>query len=204
MSSDTVYASQQPTRSAPVITNHTCTCINSLTQILVTIRIDLIVIHKDLHSSFHKKKNADHFNPLLCHNICQLLMHVMIMLSTVKAELRKTDLRIHDDSGTFCHASKQEVCIMSGKTCNTIRCSIIHIEIANKMRQFIKIYYSMFIRSSTCFGRHTVHHQELKTALAVSGFAYVKDCWTLRLLDADSVQQPQRPTTSHVCKTRDC
>jgi hypothetical protein len=37
-------------------------------------------------------------------------------------------------------------------------------------------------------------HQELKTALAASDFAYVKGCWTLRLLG--SVQQPQRPTTS--------
>ena len=59
------------------------------------------------------------------------------------------------------------------------------------------------------------HHQEPKTALAASGFAYVKGywtlglldvkgCWTLRLLDADSVQQPQRPTVFHVCKTRGC
>jgi len=53
----------------------------------------------------------------------------------------------------------------------------IHIEIANKMQQCIKIYYSMF-------GRHTTYHQELKTALAASGFAYVKGCWMLWLLDA--------------------
>ena len=62
--------------------------------------------------------------------------------------------------------------------------SIIHAEIANKMQQCFEIYYSMFIWSSTCFGRHTAHHQGLKTALAASGFAYVKDCgcwscWTL-------------------------
>jgi len=62
--------------------------------------------------------------------------------------------------------------------------STIHTEIANKMQQCIKIYYSMFIWSSTCFGQHTSDHQELKTALATSGFAYVKGCWTLRLLDA--------------------
>jgi hypothetical protein len=43
-----------------------------------------------------------------------------------------------------------------------------------------------------------------QTALATSGFAYVKGCWTLRLLDAVSVQQTQRPTTFHVCKTRGC
>jgi hypothetical protein len=46
------------------------------------------------------------------------------------------------------------------------------------MQQCIKIYYSIFIWSSTCFGRHTAHHQEPKTALAASGFAYVKGCWT--------------------------
>jgi hypothetical protein len=39
-------------------------------------------------------------------------------------------------------------------------------------------YYSIFIWSSTCFGRHTVHHQEPKTALAASGFLYVEGCWT--------------------------
>ena len=51
------------------------------------------------------------------------------------------------------------------------------------MQQCIKIYYSMFILSPTCFGRHTAHRQELKTALAASGLAYVKGCWTLTLLD---------------------
>jgi hypothetical protein len=63
-------------------------------------------------------------------------------------------------------------------------------EITNKMQQCIKIYYSMFIWSSTCFGWHTAYHQETKTALAASGFAYMKGCWTLRLLDAYSIQQP--------------
>jgi len=56
--------------------------------------------------------------------------------------------------------------------------SIIHTEIADKMHQCIKIYYSMFIWSSACFRWHTTHHQELKTALAASGFAYVEGCWT--------------------------
>jgi hypothetical protein len=41
-----------------------------------------------------------------------------------------------------------------------------------------KFYYSIFIWSSTCFGRHTAHHQEPKTALAASGFSYVEGCWT--------------------------
>jgi len=41
-----------------------------------------------------------------------------------------------------------------------------------------KFYYSIFIWSSTCFGRHTAHHQEPKTALAASGFSYVEGWWT--------------------------
>jgi len=41
-----------------------------------------------------------------------------------------------------------------------------------------KCYYSIIIRSSTCFGRHTAHHQEPKSALAASGFSYVAGCWT--------------------------
>jgi len=48
------------------------------------------------------------------------------------------------------------------------------------MQQFINVfYYSIFIWSSTCFGRHTAHHQEPKTALAASV-----------------------PATTNVCKTR--
>jgi len=39
-------------------------------------------------------------------------------------------------------------------------------------------YYSIFIWSSRCFGRHTAHHQEPKTALAASGFSYLEGCWT--------------------------
>jgi len=30
----------------------------------------------------------------------------------------------------------------------------------------------MFLNCSTCFGRHTAHHQELKTVIAASGFTY--------------------------------
>jgi len=48
---------------------------------------------------------------------------------------------------------------------------------SNKMQQCIKIYF-IFIWSSTCFGWHTAHHQEPKTALRASGFACVEGCWT--------------------------
>jgi hypothetical protein len=44
-----------------------------------------------------------------------------------------------------------------------------------------RFYYSVFIWSSTCFGRHTAHHQVPKTALEASGFACVEGWWTRRL-----------------------
>ena len=51
---------------------------------------------------------------------------------------------------------------------------------SNKMKQRIKVLFHIyiFIWNSTCFGRHTAHHQEPKIALAASGFAYVEGCWT--------------------------
>ena len=59
--------------------------------------------------------------------------------------------------------------------------STIHKEKSNKMQQCIKIvYYSVSIRGSTCFGRHTAHHQKPKTVLAASGFSYMRGYWTCR------------------------
>jgi len=48
----------------------------------------------------------------------------------------------------------------------------------SKCNTVSKFYYSIFIWSSTCFGRQTAHHQEPKTALAAYGFSYVEGCWT--------------------------
>jgi len=51
-----------------------------------------------------------------------------------------------------------------------------------KIQQVATVYQNFIIPyfkwSSTCFGRHTAHHQEPKTAQAASGFAYVEGCWT--------------------------
>jgi len=44
---------------------------------------------------------------------------------------------------------------------------------ATVYQNFIIPYFKW---SSTCFGRHTAHHQEPKTAQAVSGFAHVEGC----------------------------
>jgi len=38
----------------------------------------------------------------------------------------------------------------------------------------------MFLNCSTCFGRHTAHHQELKTVIEASGFTYVFGCQPLQ------------------------
>jgi len=59
---------------------------------------------------------------------------------------------------------------------NTILRFIKKIQQDAKIYQIV--YYSIFIWSSTCFERHTAHHQEPKTALAASGFSYLEGCWT--------------------------
>jgi len=84
-------------------------------------------------------------------------------------------------------------------------CIIVKFIKKNQTRcnNVLKFYYSIFIWSSTCFGQHTAHHQEPKTALATSGFAYVEGCWTCSwwtLLGTPTT----RPTTFHVWKTRGC
>ena len=81
---------------------------------------------------------------------------------------------------------------------------------SNKMPQCIKIYF-IFIWSSTCFGQHTAHHQEPKTALAASGFCIRGRLLDVQLLDAvrpstrpDSVQQLHVQQPSTYAKTRGC
>jgi len=51
--------------------------------------------------------------------------------------------------------------------------SMIHIENPTRCNNVSFISF-IFMWSSTCFGRHTTHHQEPKTALTASGFAYVE------------------------------
>jgi hypothetical protein len=76
--------------------------------------------------------------------------------------------------------------------------STIHIEKSNKMRQCIRMYYSILIWSSTCFERHIAHHQKPKTALAASGL----HTWKVagRVFDG-RCPTTIRPTTFRVCKT---
>jgi len=68
---------------------------------------------------------------------------------------------------------------------------VFHIKNPTRCNSVSKFYF-ILIWSSTCFGRHTAHHQEPKTALATSGFAYVEGCW------------PYSCWTLTVCKIRGC
>jgi hypothetical protein len=53
-----------------------------------------------------------------------------------------------------------------------IPCVIIQFKWINQLDATVsQVYYLRFMSHSTCFGRLHVHHQELTTALAASGFA---------------------------------
>ena len=82
--------------------------------------------------------------------------------------------------------------------------SIIHIENPTKCHSVSKFYF-IFIWSSTCFGRHTAHHQEPKTAPAASSFACVEGCWTCSCwMLSGTYCAWQRPTVFRLWKTRGC
>jgi hypothetical protein len=71
---------------------------------------------------------------------------------------------------------KLQRCISLGEIPAWINTTAVHIENPTRWNSVSKFYF-IFIWSSTCFRQHTTHHQEPKTALAASGFAYVESCW---------------------------
>ena len=79
----------------------------------------------------------------------------------------------------------------------SVRNSKIHIGNATRCNSISKFYF-IFIWNSTCFGRHTAHHQEPKIALAASGFAYLEGCWTCSCwtLSSRDYSAWRRPTTT--------
>jgi hypothetical protein len=84
------------------------------------------------------------------------------------------------------------------------RCIIVQF-LRWKTQQDATVYQSFispyFKWSSTCFGWHTAHHQEPKTAQAVLSSWW----WTLSGTVCAWQRPPTtRPTTFHVCKTRGC
>jgi len=74
---------------------------------------------------------------------------------------------------------------------------IYYSEITNKMRPYIRIYYSNVSYCSTCFERHISHHQELKNFICSLWF-YIS-LW----LPA-AIQLWQRPATTDLCETKGC
>jgi hypothetical protein len=71
--------------------------------------------------------------------------------------------------------------------CSWIRASWHNsYRITNKMQQRIRIYYSMFVWSSTCLERHTAHHQEPKNCTRSLWF-YIR----VRLLEPHTYVKPE-------------
>jgi len=66
----------------------------------------------------------------------------------------------------------------------------IHIENPTRCHRVTKFCF-IFIWSSACFGRHTAHHPDPKTALAASGFAYLEGCWTCICCNCTSNSLPR-------------
>ena len=86
-------------------------------------------------------------------------------------------------------SEKLQWCISLGEIPAGINTTAVHIESPTRCNSVSKFYF-IFIWSSTCFGRHTAHHQEPKTALAASGFAYVEGCWPCSCWTLTQGQQP--------------
>jgi hypothetical protein len=66
-----------------------------------------------------------------------------------------------------------------------------YLEINDKMRPSIRIYYSSVSYCSTCFEQHIAHHQEPKNCICSLWFTYVCDCQQL---------SRQQIATTDVCK----
>jgi len=96
-----------------------------------------------------------------------------------------TELKLRSEENILCfHCAAQlhsgfhvytEVCKVLDVR-GSVHHSIIHVKNPTGCNSVSKFYFK-FMWSSTCFGRHPAHHQEPKTALATSGFAYVEGCW---------------------------
>ena len=72
------------------------------------------------------------------------------------------------------HYTAQTPDLMFVDPCIVVQFTKKNLTTCNSVSKF----YFIFIWSSTCFGQHTAHHQESKTALAASGFSYVEGYWT--------------------------
>ena len=72
-------------------------------------------------------------------------------------------------------------------------------ERTNKINREVEFIIQVFLNCSTCFWRHTAHHQEFRNCNCSLWF-YIR-FW----LPAAAMAQPsQRPATKNICKTRSC
>ena len=78
----------------------------------------------------------------------------------------------------------------------------LHKKKLTRCNNVSKFYYSTFIWSSTCSGRHTAHRREPKTALAASGFSYVEVVGHVVVGHCQAHCAWQRPPAFQVWKTR--
>jgi hypothetical protein len=56
--------------------------------------------------------------------------------------------------------------------------AITHTKNPTRWKIVSKFLFHIYMKLNVFRATHTAHHQEPKTALAASGFAYVEGCWT--------------------------
>jgi hypothetical protein len=72
----------------------------------------------------------------------------------------------------------------------------IIVQFTKKVQRDATMYQNFiipFVWSLICFGRHTAHHQEPKTALRASGFSYMEGSWTCSWWTLSGTVCLQRP-----------
>jgi hypothetical protein len=70
-----------------------------------------------------------------------------------------------------------------------------------RCNRVVEFLISMFLKCSICFGRHTAHHQELKTVITACGFTYAFGCRPLWWLSHRSGRQPETSVKPQVAIT---
>ena len=111
--------------------------------------------------------------PSVVNMFSSLLLHELLLVLRCCSTFMQPTARVFFNL-LYTYPSHRSIFYVRG----SVHHSTIREEKSNKMQKLSKYFYSIFIWSSACFGRHTAHHQEPKTALAASGYSYVEGCWT--------------------------
>jgi len=139
--------------------------------------------------------------PSVVNMFSSLLLHELLLVLRCCSTFMQPTARVFFNL-LYTYPSHRSIFYVRG----SVHHSTIREEKSNKMQKLSKYFYSIFIWSSACFGRHTAHHQEPKTALAASGYSYVEGCWTCSWWTLSGTLCPPttRSTTFHVWKIRGC